>query len=117
MEAQAFIIKYLGASEHTHVRNCTAAYEMWNSPSTLYELQGEIEIYNATAQLSAIVMTEAIDIVVYVRRLQELHKFLDRQGEQVTTAKQSKTSSTLSTPSIHRWSRPSDVVADGSPTL
>ena len=88
MEAQAFIVKYLGASEHTHVRNCTSAYAMWNSLQTFYELQGEIEISNANAQLSAIVMAEAEEITVYVRRLQELHSLLDRLGEPVSTTKQ-----------------------------
>ena len=88
MEAQAFIVKYLGASEHTHVRNCTSAFEMWNSLSSFYELQGEIEISNATPQLSAIVMAEVEDITVYVRRLQELHSLLDRLGEPVATTKQ-----------------------------
>ena len=49
MEAQAFIVKYLGASEQRHVRYCTSAFEMWNSLSSFYELQEEIEIFNATA--------------------------------------------------------------------
>ena len=38
MKAQAFIVKYLGASEHTHVRNCAYAYEMWESLRSFYEL-------------------------------------------------------------------------------
>lgn len=88
MEARAFIVKYLGASEHTHVRNCKSAFEMWNSLKNFYELQGEIEIANATAQLSAIIMTEAEDITTYVRRLQELHSLLDRLGEAVAPTKQ-----------------------------
>ena len=47
IKAQAFIVKYLGASEHTHVRNCVFAYEMWETLRSFYELQGEIEIANA----------------------------------------------------------------------
>ena len=43
LKAQAFIVKYLGASEHTHTRNCQFAYEMWDSLKSFYELQGEIE--------------------------------------------------------------------------
>ena len=88
MKAQAFIVKYLGASEHTHVRNCVYAYEMWESLRSFYELQGEIEIANAQAQLSAIIMTESEPISAYVRRLQELHSLLDRLGESVPATKQ-----------------------------
>ena len=88
LKAQSFIVKYLGASEHTHVRNCKFAHEMWDSLKSFYELQGEIEVSNATAQLSAIIMTEAEDITVYVRRLQELHSLLDRLGEPVPPTKQ-----------------------------
>ena len=88
LKAQSFIVKYLGASEHTHTRNCQFAYEMWDSLKSFYELQGEIEVSNATAQLSAIIMTESEDITVYVRRLQELHSLLDRLGEPVPITKQ-----------------------------
>lgn len=88
MKAQAFIVKYLGASEHTHVRNCVYAYEMWESLRSFYELQGEIEIANAQAQLSAIIMTESEPITAYVRRLQDLHSLLDRLGESVPATKQ-----------------------------
>ena len=83
MEAKAFMVKYIGASEHTHVRNCKSAFEMWNSSKAFYELQGEIEVVNATTQLSAIIWTKAEDIPTNVRRLQELHSLLDRQGEAV----------------------------------
>ena len=88
MEARAFIVKYLGASQHTHVRNWKFAFEMWNSLKNFYELQGEIEITNATAQLSAIIMTIAEDITTYVRRLQELHNLLGGLGEAVAPTKQ-----------------------------
>ena len=60
---------------------------MWNSLSLFYEVQGEIEISNATAQLS-IVMAETEDITIYVRRLQELHSLLDRLGEPVAITQQ-----------------------------
>ena len=60
---------------------------MWNSLSLFYEVQGEIEISNATAQLS-IVMAETEDITVYVRRLLELHSLLDRLGEPVAITQQ-----------------------------
>ena len=53
-------------SEHTHVRNCTYAWETWLALKCLYEYQGEIEVSNA--QLSAIIMNEAEDITEYVRR-------------------------------------------------
>ena len=39
MEAEAFIEKHLGASEHTHVRNCKSTFEMWNSSKAFCELQ------------------------------------------------------------------------------
>ena len=52
LKAQSFIVKYLGASEHTHTRSCQFAYEMWDSLKSFYELQGEIEVSNATAKLS-----------------------------------------------------------------
>ena len=74
LDAQAFI----RASEQTHITSCDTAHEMWMSLKTFYEFQGDIEVANAHAQLSAIVMGESEDIVVYVRRLQEIHSLLDR---------------------------------------
>ena len=88
LDAQAFIVKYIGASEQTHIRNCDTAHEMWTALKTFYELQGDIEVANANAQLSAIVMGETEDIAVYVRRLQEIHSLLDRLHEPVSPAKQ-----------------------------
>ena len=88
LDAQAFIVKYIGASEQTHIRNCNTAHEMWTALKTFYELQGDIEVANAQAQLSAIVMGESEDIAVYVRRLQEIHSLLDRLHEPVSPAKQ-----------------------------
>lgn len=88
LKAQSFIVKYLGASEHTHVRNCNYAWEMWAALKSFYELQGEIEVANANAQLSAIIMAESENITVYVRRLQEIHGLLDRLGEPVPPTKQ-----------------------------
>ena len=64
------------------------AYQMWEALSSFYELQGEIEIANAQAQLSAIIMTESEPISAYVRRLQDLHSLLDRLGESVPATKQ-----------------------------
>ena len=54
MDAQAFIVKYIGASEQTHVRNCDTAFDMWESLKSFYEFHGEIEIANAIAQLSTL---------------------------------------------------------------
>ena len=88
LDAQAFIVKYIGASEQTHIRNCDTAHEMWMALKTFYELQGDIEVANAHAQLSAIVMGESEEIDVYVRRLQEIHSLLDRLHEPVSPAKQ-----------------------------
>ena len=88
LDAQAFIVKYIGASEQTHIRNCDTAHEMWQSLKTYYELQGDIEVANAQAQLSAIVMEETEEIAVYVRRLQEIHSLLDRLHKPVSAAKQ-----------------------------
>ena len=31
LDAQAFIVKYIGASEQTHIRSCDTAHEMWMS--------------------------------------------------------------------------------------
>ena len=88
LDAQAFIVKYLGASEQIHVRNCDFAYQMWDSLKSYYMLQGEIEISNAQAQLSAIMQSESEDISVYVRRLQELHGVLESLGQPVPATKQ-----------------------------
>ena len=88
MKAQPFIVKCLGASGHTHTRNCQFAHEMWDSLKSFCVLQGEIEVSNATTQLSAIIMNEIEDITVHVRRLQELHSLLDRVGEPVPITKQ-----------------------------
>ena len=49
LDAQAFIVKYIGASEQTHIRNCDTAHEMWIALKTFYELQGDIEVANAHA--------------------------------------------------------------------
>ena len=57
LDAQAFIVRYLGSSEQIHVRNCDFAYQMWDSLKSYYMLQGEIEISNAQAQLSAIMQS------------------------------------------------------------
>ena len=88
LKAQAFIVKYLGASEQTHVRNCDFAYQMWDALKTFYSLQGEIEVANANAQLSAIIQAESEDLTAYVRRLQEIHDLLDRLGEPIPVTKQ-----------------------------
>ena len=88
LDAQAFIVKYIGAYEQTHIRNCDTAHEMWTALKTFYELQGDIEVADAQAQLSTIVMGESEEIAVYVRRLQEIHSLLDRLGEPVSPAKQ-----------------------------
>ena len=34
LDAQAFIVKYIGAAEHTHIRNCDTAHEMWTALKT-----------------------------------------------------------------------------------
>ena len=31
LDAQAFFVKYLGASEQTHIRHCDATAQMWES--------------------------------------------------------------------------------------
>lgn len=61
---------------------------MWNTLKSFYELQGEIEIANANAQVSAVIMGEAEDITVFVHRLQILHSLLDRLGESVPPMEQ-----------------------------
>ena len=67
--AQAYIVKYLGASEQTHVRHCQNASEMWESLEKHYKLKGQIEIANASARLSTIIMSDAETLVDYVKRL------------------------------------------------
>ena len=84
---EAFIVKYLGSSEQTHVRSCDYAFQMWDALKKYYNLQGEIEVANAQAQLSAILQTESEGITVYVRRLQELHSILHNLGEPVSETK------------------------------
>ena len=81
-------MKYLGASEHTHVRNCTYAWEMWAALKSFYEYQAEIEVANAHTQLSAIIMAESENIIVYVRRLREIRSLLYRLVEPVPPTKQ-----------------------------
>ena len=61
---------------------------MWENLKSFYELQGEIEVANAQAQLSGIIMTESESLVVYVRRLQDLHDLLARLEEPVPPTKQ-----------------------------
>ena len=85
---------------------------MRNSLKASYELQGEIEVANATAQLSAIIMIEAEDITTYVRRLEELHSLLDRLREAVATTKQATnllnslyTKYSPMVRTIHAWSQ------------
>ena len=56
--AKAFIVKYVGASKSTHITDCNIAHDMWIALKSYYELQGDIEIANANAQLSAILMCE-----------------------------------------------------------
>ena len=74
-------MKYLGSSEKTHVRSSDYACQMWDALKEYYNLQGEIEVVNAQAQLSALLQTESEGINVSVRRLQELHSILDNLGE------------------------------------
>ena len=58
LDAQAFIVKYLGNNEQTHVRYCDFSNQMWDALESYDNLQGEIEIANAQAQLSAIMQTK-----------------------------------------------------------
>ena len=37
LDAQAFFVKYIGASEQTHIRNCDTTHEMWTTLKTFYE--------------------------------------------------------------------------------
>ena len=71
-----------------HTRNYSYAFEKWDALKKFYELQGEIEVANAQAQLSAIIMTEAEPISAYVVRLQAIHDVLERLMEPVTATKQ-----------------------------
>ena len=48
-DAQVFILKYIGASKQTHIRNCNTAYEILRALKIFYELQGDIEVANAHA--------------------------------------------------------------------
>lgn len=52
-----------------------------------YNLQGEIEIANTQAHLSAIMQIEFETISAYVRRLEELHSILDNLGDPVSVTK------------------------------
>ena len=88
LDAQTFLVKYIGASEQTLIKNCDIAYEMSTALKTYHELQGDIEIANANAMLLAIVMGENEDIAIYVCRLQDLHDLLERLKEPVSPAKQ-----------------------------
>ena len=38
LKAQAFIVRYLGPSEQTHVRNCDYAFQMWDALKSFYSL-------------------------------------------------------------------------------
>ena len=87
IDAQAFLIQYIGTQQQTHVRNCDTAFEMWEKLKSYYQLKGEVEIANANALLSAIVMSESEELSPYVQRLQDLHDLLERLGEPVTESK------------------------------
>ena len=87
IDAQAFLIQYIGTQQQTHVRNCGTAFEMWEKLKSYYQLKGEVEIANANALLFAIVMSESEAISPYVQRLQDLHDLLERLGEPGTEAK------------------------------
>lgn len=97
MDAQTHIIKYIGASKYTLVRNRKSAFEMWISLKAFYESQGEVEVANCTPQRSAITMIEAEDITTYVRRLEELHSLLGKLSQPQSKQQTCKTRSTLST--------------------
>ena len=84
----AYIVKHLQTGELTHVRNCETAADMWDALKTFYDIQGAIEIANAEAELTAIIMGEAEDLSDYVKRLQELHDRLGHLGKPVKPAKQ-----------------------------
>ena len=61
---------------------------MWDALKTFYSLQGEIEVADVTAQLSAIIQGESEDLTTFVHRLQEIHGLLDRLGETIPVTKQ-----------------------------
>ena len=88
LAAMSYIVKHLGPSELTHVTDCTTAAEMWEALKKFYMVQGAIEIANTEALLSAIIQTEAEDLNVYVKRLQQLHQDLKNLGAPVTPMKQ-----------------------------
>ena len=60
---------------------------MWESLSTYFERKGDVEIANANALLSTIVMHEYEDLSVYVHCLQELHDLLESLGEPLSETK------------------------------
>ena len=98
MDAQSFLIQHIGVKQLSHVRNCLTANEMWESLSAYFELKGDVEIANAQALLSAIVMHESEDLSVYVQRLQELHDLLESLGEPISeTTKASNLLNSLNT--------------------
>lgn len=70
LKAHASIVKYLGAIKHTHIQSCSYAWKMWNSLRSYCELQGDIEVLNASAQMSAIITIKSQDTIVYARPLQ-----------------------------------------------
>ena len=65
----AYIVKHLQTGELTHVRNCETTTDMWDALKDFYDIQGAIEIANAEAELTAIIMGEAEDLSDYVKRL------------------------------------------------
>ena len=69
LDAQAFLVQYIGTRQHTHIRNCDTSYEMWESLKAFYQLKGDVEIANANALFFAIVMHESEEISPYVQRL------------------------------------------------
>ena len=82
---------------------------MWEALSAYFQLKGDVEIANANALLSAIVMHESEDLSVYVRR--ELHDLLESLGEPINeTKKASNLLNSLNTryfamiEIIHTWS-------------
>ena len=74
--------------QNEHVRRCEYAYEMWEALESHYVLQGDIEIANAIARLSAIIMYEAEELPIYVLRLQALNEELDALGKPLTPSEQ-----------------------------
>ena len=87
-KARAYFVKHLHPDEYVHVRTCKHAHEMWDALVKVYAKRGEIEIANANAQLSAIVMGESEDLTDFVKRLQVLHMKLEQLGEPVSATKQ-----------------------------